>query len=286
MKISGIYLIRNKINDKIYIGQSLDINNRLYKHKYHLKNNTHTNSYLQSSFKKYGEKNFEFKKLFELDNELEDVQFVQFLLDELEILAIKELKTLIQENGFNIQYGGNSGRHNEETKKKLRDINLGKVHSEESKKKMSESRKGMIAWNKGKKMNFDTSRNVKISKALKGKEKTLEHKLKLSESKIGKSLSDETKEKISSANKGEKNHFFGKKHSDETRKVLREKNGKKVICITTNKIFNSLKEASEYYNCDRGGIGKCCNGKIQYFSKIKNEDGEIVKLQWRFLDEQ
>lgn len=52
-----------------------------------------------------------------------------------------------------------------------------------------------------------------------------EHRRKISESKKGvkrKEFSDEWKKKLSESHKGEKNHFFGKKHSEETRKKMSE----------------------------------------------------------------
>lgn len=59
-KIQGIYIIKNKINEKIYIGSSFNINNRFKQHKYLLMNNKHKNKYLQNAWNKYGEYNFEF----------------------------------------------------------------------------------------------------------------------------------------------------------------------------------------------------------------------------------
>lgn len=56
----GIYSIKNKVNGKIYIGQSTDIIDRLRHHLSELRHNRHSNSYLQRSFNKYGEENFEF----------------------------------------------------------------------------------------------------------------------------------------------------------------------------------------------------------------------------------
>ena len=62
MKYKGwIYCIRNKINDKKYIGQtSWNINKRISKHKGQLINNKHYNKNLQEDFNKYGMDNFEF----------------------------------------------------------------------------------------------------------------------------------------------------------------------------------------------------------------------------------
>lgn len=57
-KISGIYIILNKIDNKWYVGSSEDILTpnigRWYKHKYMLKNNCHDNKHLQNAYNKYG----------------------------------------------------------------------------------------------------------------------------------------------------------------------------------------------------------------------------------------
>jgi len=61
MKISGIYLILNKINNKWYVGSANDIiGSRWPSHKRLLKRNNHYNPHLQLSWNKYGEENFEF----------------------------------------------------------------------------------------------------------------------------------------------------------------------------------------------------------------------------------
>ena len=88
----------------------------------------------------------------------------------------------------------------------------------------------------------------------------------------GKHRSEEHKKKISEAEKG-------KKLSEETKRKIGEKIGKKVICITTGKIFNSQTEASNYYNVVLKNISCCCRGKRNYAGKLS--DG--TKLQWKFL---
>ena len=60
MKKSGIYSIINIETGQRYIGSSSDIDGRISRHLYHLKNNNHPNNYLQNSWNKYGECNFIF----------------------------------------------------------------------------------------------------------------------------------------------------------------------------------------------------------------------------------
>lgn len=58
-----IYAIHCKINNKIYIGQTVNYKNRIQYHKNVLRKNKHTNPYLQEDYNKYGEDNFIFYKL-------------------------------------------------------------------------------------------------------------------------------------------------------------------------------------------------------------------------------
>ena len=55
---SGIYLIKNMINGKGYVGSTVNLTNRKYQHFSQLKNNKHHSPHLQSSANKYGLKNF------------------------------------------------------------------------------------------------------------------------------------------------------------------------------------------------------------------------------------
>ena len=81
----------------------------------------------------------------------------------------------------------------------------------------------------------------------------------------GRITSEETKKKLSKVMIG--------KHDGKN-----NPSAKSVICITTNKIFNTAKEGAEYYNCDNSTIIKCCKGKYKSSGKYKGE-----KLVWRYL---
>lgn len=107
----GIYAIKNKLNNKIYIGQSINIENRWYGHKTSLRHNKHGNKHLQNSWNKYGEDNFDFIVLEEC---LEDE------LNEKEVYWISKLGGCDSDDLYNHRAGGNSGgRIGIETRRKI-----------------------------------------------------------------------------------------------------------------------------------------------------------------------
>ena len=62
LKKCGVYMIRNIINGKVYIGSTRDtFKNRWRTHKRLLKCNKHCNKHLQSSYNKYGVDKFEYQ---------------------------------------------------------------------------------------------------------------------------------------------------------------------------------------------------------------------------------
>ena len=81
MKKSGIYQIRNLINEKRYIGQSIELNKRKMAHFNHLKNNNHDNLHLQRSYNKYNEENFVFEILLYCE-EFQLTDYEQFFVDQ------------------------------------------------------------------------------------------------------------------------------------------------------------------------------------------------------------
>lgn len=193
----------------------------------HMNINHETNKSLKLAYLKYGLENFKFEILEEC--KLEE-------LNDKEKYWIKLLKP--QYNRTNGGDGSPNHIVTEETKQILK-------------------QKGKEFWN-----NLDEETKQRIIKQnLKGP-------------RIGHKVSEETRMKL-------RNHNLGKKQSEETKnkrkQTFREKkeNGyvrnnenykKKVICIETGEIFNSLNEANEKYNlttlCGHlKGKYKTCKGK-------------------------
>lgn len=166
-----IYKIVNKINNKVYIGQTKyeNINVRFSSHRSQLRKNLHTNEHLQKSWNKYKEENFEFTVLKKV-NSYED-------LDNEEKYYINYFKSFISQNGYNKTLGGHLTKEfSEETKEKIRIKALGRKHSKETKAKMSLLKKGKYPWIKGKKYSEESKNKMSLSK--KGK-KTWNYGLKM-----------------------------------------------------------------------------------------------------------
>jgi len=74
---SGIYMIKNINNGKVYIGSAKKIVVRLSQHIHELKGSKHHNTHLQNAWNKYGEKSFICGVIEVIDNENMLTQFEQ-----------------------------------------------------------------------------------------------------------------------------------------------------------------------------------------------------------------
>lgn len=186
-----IYMLKNKINEKIYIGQTIrNVEKRLEEHR---KKSRCIAIY--NAIQIHGWENFE-QDWYECPDE--DLNFDEDFL-------VREMGTLAPD-GYNIREGGGSrGKHSEESRNKMR-----KPKSETHAKNISEATKGEKNHNFGKKA--DDKTREKLSEAKKGeknhmwrKSHTDESNQKNREAHLGKTSSDETKQKLSDATKGENN---------------------------------------------------------------------------------
>jgi len=151
----GIYGFRNSLNGKWYIGQSINIKERIRSHKAALNAGYHNNEHLLRAWKKYSEVSFDVLILEECNQDMLDIRETAWIL---------HYKSTIREFGYNLLSGGGGfkkhseeskrkislttkGRKrkplSEETKNKLSLINKGRKHSEEAKRKISDASKNM-----------------------------------------------------------------------------------------------------------------------------------------------
>lgn len=203
-----IYKIENKINGKIYIGQTKgEIKDRLSGH-------IKSNYPIGKAFRKYGLQSF--------DISIIDMTISKEVLDEKEKYWIKFYGCKVP-NGYNLADGGggaNGYKHSKEAKQiigeKAIGRNVGKVRSDETKRKLSEINKGLGA---GRKLSEETKKKISISH--KGKKQSEEHTEKIALQKRGKILSEEHKRKISDSLKINP-PMKGKHFSEETKRKLSE----------------------------------------------------------------
>lgn len=114
-----------------------------------------------------------------------------------------------------------------------------------------------------------------------------EERAKMPSYMLGKKHTKSAKNKIAEWGKknkaGEKHHMYGKNHTENTKKQMSESHkkishlrGKKVKCITTGQVFNTLADAGRFVNGNpnsRNNIRKCCDGLIN----------KIYGLEWSYI---
>ena len=199
-----IYLTRNLVNNKIYIGKKCSLLNLNTKY-------LGSGNEIKDAIKKYGAENFERIILYYCLSKEHAAEMEAMIVDE---WFVKRKDT------YNIKPGGLGGsvkgrKHSEETKmkiskstkgvkkpkcfgEKISKIQIGRKFSEETRKKISESRKG--------------------KSTTKGRKHSEESKQKISEANKGKKMpprSDEYKEKMSKTKKGYK-------HTEESKNKMKE----------------------------------------------------------------
>src|SRR3990167_2863357 len=175
-KISGIYQIRNLVNNKRYIGQSSNIFNRWKDGKSSLKRGTFNNKHLQRSWDKYGEENFSFGVLFQCDIGLlttfEQLSF-NFLnpkygcYNEGPFMSVafrgKKHSNETRRKISEIQKGKKRQPRSDETKQKIRTAMIGVKHSAERRKRQSEAKLGPKNNRWGKTHSEETKRKMSES---------------------------------------------------------------------------------------------------------------------------
>jgi len=186
-----IYKITNTINNKCYIGRT--IQKMKCRKNFHLYcKNKDIKYHLYNAIRKYGEKNFKWEIIKRCDCESDLISYEKFYINKFDSYR----------NGYNQTEGGEGifgYKHTEETKKKISDAHKGKKLSERHKRKIGQAHKGkIITENTRKRMSKGQKKRFKNSGGTnKGRQFSEEHKNKISSALKGRKLSEEHKKKLS-----------------------------------------------------------------------------------------
>lgn len=252
-----VYIHRNKINNKAYIGITKGNPKKRWGsngYKY-----TEQQKIFHNAIQKYGWNNFEHIIWTENLSEKEAKEW------EVRLIAIFKTNCCRYQNpayGYNMTDGGEGPN--------------GVVRTNEFKEKISKA-------NKGKQVSQET--RLKLSQANKGKHLGENNPM------YGRRHSKETKEIFRDQRKGkycgDKNPMYGKNHSQETKGKMRESKRnivRAIYCIELNEIFESIKDAERKLGIDNAQISACCKGKPGYNSAGKHPITR-EKLHWKYLED-
>lgn len=204
MRRPCVYLIRNLVNAKVYVGKTNDVSHRWAQYVSDSKRNRH-HMLIVRAMKKHGIHNFLMEVLEEFDTENAALCA--------ERRWIKHYNSTDLSCGYNLDSGGLGGKSlSSETKEKLSEVMKGRKKSPEAVAKVAaalrgrklspETRARMSQAKKGKKRDPEVGK--KVSEALKGKPLSEETKAKMAAARVGRKLSPEHVEKVAAANRGQK----------------------------------------------------------------------------------
>jgi group I intron endonuclease len=205
---SGIYKIRNTINENVYIGSAVDLDGRWKGHIYDLRHKKYPHCHLQRAYNKYGEDAFEFKVLERCAKE--DLTGGK----KREQYWINKYKRLVGwDNMYNKSPTAGSCfgyKHTIQAKENMSKAKKRKNLSLETRVKISESKKGERNPMWGKHPSLETL--AKMSKAHKCENLSPETRANISKAQCGKKSSPETRAKMSKAQRIR----WGIRHREQT----------------------------------------------------------------------
>jgi len=254
-KTYSVYVHINKINGKKYVG----ITKQPVLRRWRGGKGYRENKYFYNSIKKYGWDSFE-HCVVAMGLSVEEAE-------KMEQGLISKYNSNNFRNGYNKTTGGETN----------------KEYSEETRKKISDSRKGKY---KGKdNPNYGKHPSDEARETMRFNNKGIKNPF------YGKKHSEEWRQKLSELNKGENHPNYGKRLPEETRRKMSEARtgikhprAKRVICLTTGMIFNTVTEAAtEYVISGTSSICMCCSSESRRKTAGKHP---ITRepLRWAYCD--
>jgi group I intron endonuclease len=237
-EVSGIYVIRNTINGKVYVGSAINLRQRWSVHLKMLRQGVHHSPLLQRSWTKYGPDAFVFEVIEHVSDRKDLIAREQHWIDT--------LKSTDPARGFNAYPIAGSP--------------LGSRRSAEQRALMSSSRKGR------KLPPFSAEHRAAISASKKGTKASDETRAKMSAQRKGKTIAPFTESHRSAISAGKKGKKvpkisaarLGTKASDATRKRFSEtRRGKKLGPFTEK---------------HRANIGRAKRGKKMMLSEERRNE--------------
>lgn len=176
-----MYKITNQVNNKVYIGQTIDANGRWSAHKSKSKAKVEGPvQYISRAIAKYGIENFAFEVIATCQTQ-EDA-------DEIESALISQYDSRNKQFGYNVKPGGNVAPHAEETKQKIRQATFEQIatkgHPAQGREVSQETR--------------DLMRKIRLENPIEYTDEIRQH---MSEAHVGIKDSEETKQKKSESAK-------------------------------------------------------------------------------------
>jgi group I intron endonuclease len=250
---SGIYEIVNILSGKKYIGSSVNMPRRFKQHIYKLNNNIHDNSYLQSSWNKYGSNSFIIQPICYYPKEL--LIFIEQRCVDTFFLEYNMCKKVVT-SCLGV-------KRSEHTKQKLSKSLTGKKLSLE---RIEENRIRMFGKKYALGYKFTEEQRKIASKSRLGNKCALGHKLsdevkkKISTSRSGGHISEKHKEILRISNTGRKHTDEAKKKIGDARRgipisnEMKSKLGRKVIDKSNNIIYSTIVLAAQAIGIEKAAL--------------------------------
>lgn len=277
--IGYIYIVKNDINDKVYIGKTTHtLKERFRQHISDAKRNSHYRSHFYNAIRKYGAEHFFIDELYRYESN--DINVLNEHLYKKEKEYIQEFDSF--NNGYNSTLGG------EGVDGLIGELNhfYGKTHTEETKRMIGEKSKERNAIKCTHTAEAISKRATNRTERMQKKiftDKELAQFKSMSENKKGTHLPRETIEKAleTKRKRREENPDFGKINFDYDLKLKISKthNPNYIVQLDMNgnyiATYKALFEIENLFGFDRSSISKCCRGKMK----------SAYGYKWKYVNE-